>query len=148
MAKQLTLPTNPLRLPYQPDGSQKTDNSLPFLLLTLNFQQQAVKTIALLDSGASVNVLPYSIGLQLGAVWEQQTMVLKLGGNLAAVAARGLLIAATVASLPAVRLVFAWAKSDNIPVILGQMNFFQTFDVCFFGTEMIFEIQPKQLRHQ
>ena len=142
------MPTKPLRLPYQPAETQKTDNPLPLLLLTLNFQRQSVKTIALLDSGASVNVLPYSIGLQLGAVWEQQTMILKLGGNLAAAEARGLLLSATITSLEPVRLVFAWAKSDNLPVILGQMNFFQTFDICFFGTEMIFEIQPKRRRDE
>jgi hypothetical protein len=30
--------------------------------------------MALLDTGASVNVLPYEVGLQLGAVWENQTV--------------------------------------------------------------------------
>ncbi|MEH2114878.1 hypothetical protein [Nostoc sp.] len=35
----------------------------PFLLFNAG-------AIALLDTGASVNVLPYEIGLQLGAVWQ------------------------------------------------------------------------------
>jgi hypothetical protein len=40
------------------------------------------------------------------------------------------------------RLVFAWTRADNIPVILGQINFFLTFDVCFFRGESIFEVRP------
>ncbi|MEH1937432.1 MAG: hypothetical protein V7L14_27740 [Nostoc sp.] len=31
-----------------------------------------IAAIALLDTGASVNVLPYEIGLQLGAIWQEQ----------------------------------------------------------------------------
>ncbi|WP_152540390.1 hypothetical protein [Aphanizomenon flos-aquae] len=37
----------------------------------------------LLDTGSSVNVLPYEMGLALGAVWENQRLSLPLGGNLA-----------------------------------------------------------------
>jgi hypothetical protein len=46
--------------------------------------------MALLDTGASVNVLPYEIGLQLGAVWEEQIVPIQLSGNLARMEARGL----------------------------------------------------------
>jgi hypothetical protein len=35
---------------------------------------QTVASLALADAGAAVNVLPYSIGLQLGADWDQQTV--------------------------------------------------------------------------
>ena len=38
--------------------------------------------MGLLDTGASMNVLPYEIGLQLGAVWDEQTFVISLSGNL------------------------------------------------------------------
>ncbi|WP_375513712.1 hypothetical protein [uncultured Nostoc sp.] len=41
--------------------------------------------IALLDTSASVNVLPYEIGLQLGAVWQEQTVPIQLSGNLACI---------------------------------------------------------------
>ncbi|WP_443689857.1 hypothetical protein [Nostoc mirabile] len=39
----------------------------------------------MLDTGASVSVLPYSIGVQLGAIWEEQTISVMLAGNLAPV---------------------------------------------------------------
>ncbi len=62
----------------------------------------------LLDTGATVNVLPYPIGLQLGLVWTQQTTPIYLTGNLAQAPARAVVITAMVASFPAVRLAFAW----------------------------------------
>ncbi len=87
--------------------------------------------MALLDTGASVNVLPYEIGLQLGAAWEEQTVPVQLSGNLACLEARGLVLSATVAEFSPVLLAFAWTESREAPLILGQMNFFAEFDVCF-----------------
>jgi hypothetical protein len=40
-------------------------------------------------------------------------------------------------------LVFAWVKSPNVPLILGQTNFFLEFDVCFYRSIAEFEINPK-----
>lgn len=42
----------------------------PQLPLTLYCRNSAVEVSGLLDTGASVNVLPYSVGVQLGAVWR------------------------------------------------------------------------------
>jgi len=39
--------------------------------------------MGLLDTGASVNVLPYNVGVQLGASWEEQRFCVTLAGNLA-----------------------------------------------------------------
>jgi hypothetical protein len=97
----------------------------------------------LLDTGAAVNVLPYGIGAQLGFLWDQQTTTVRLSGNLAAIEARVVLVASTVAQFPPVRLAFAWAKQDSMPVILGQVNFFIEFDVCFFRTRSLFEVRPR-----
>jgi hypothetical protein len=104
---------------------------------------QAVVVSALLDTGAAVNVLPYGIGAQLGFIWEQQTTSVQLSGNLASVEARVVIVAATAAQFPPVRLAFAWAKQDAIPVILGQVNFFMEFDVCFFRARSFFEVRPR-----
>jgi hypothetical protein len=99
--------------------------------------------LALLDTGAAVNVLPYGIGAQLGFAWDQQTTTVRLTGNLASVEARVVTVAAAVAGFPPVRLAFAWAKQDSIPTILGQVNFFLEFDVCFFRSRSMFEVRPK-----
>jgi hypothetical protein len=35
----------------------------------------------------------------------------------------------------------AWAQSDQVPYLLGQFNFFQVFDICFFRSRGVFEIR-------
>jgi hypothetical protein len=80
--------------------------------------------MGLLDTGSTVNVLQYEVGLELGAVWEQQTIPVRLTGNLANAEARVLTVSGTVATFAPVRLTFAWTQSSVSPVILGQLNFF------------------------
>jgi hypothetical protein len=116
---------------------------VPCLPIQLTFRQQTVKAEGLLDTAAAINVLPYDVGLQLGAIWEQQTTPLELTGNLAQHEARALLVAATVGAFPPVRLAFAWSKSNEVPILLGQMNFFMEFNVCFFRSQAVFEVKPK-----
>jgi hypothetical protein len=50
------------------------------------------------------------------------------------VGARGIVVVATVGKRLPVRLALACANLDQVPFLLGQFNFFQTFDVCFFRT--------------
>jgi hypothetical protein len=118
-------------------------DALPQLPLSLMYRGSSVEVAALLDTGASVNVLPYSIGIQLGAVWEEQTTSVTLAGNLATVEARGLLVSAQISNFASVQLVFAWSLSDDAPLLLGRMNFFLEFDVCFYRSQLAFEVCPK-----
>ncbi len=118
-------------------------DALPQLPLSLSYRESAIEVIALLDTGASVNVLPYRVGVQLGAVWDEQTTVVTLAGSLATIEARGLLISAQISDFSHVRLVFAWSLSDDVPLLLGRMNFFLEFDVCFYRSRLMFEIRPK-----
>lgn len=76
--------------------------------------------MGLLDTGASVNVMPYDIGLQLGAVWDNQTLSIPLSGNIAEGEARGLVVSSKVSRFSPVSLAFAWTKSTNVPLILGH----------------------------
>ena len=121
-------------------------NWVPYLPLTLTNQGRSLDVLELLDTGSTVNVLPYEIGLQLGAVWEEQTLSIPLAGNLARLEARGLLIAATIGRFPVVNLAFAWTQANDIPLILGYLNFFSDFDFCFYGSQLAFEICPKQIQ--
>jgi Aspartyl protease len=118
-------------------------DALPQLPLNLTYRGSSVAISALLDTGASVNVLPYSVGVQLGAVWEEQTISVTLAGNLASVEARGLLVSAQIGNFEPMQLVFAWSLSDDVPLLLGRMNFFLEFDVCFYRSQLAFEICPK-----
>ncbi len=132
------------RFPFTAMEADKAAVSLmPFLPLTLSYNEQAVAASGLLDSGATVNVLPYSLGIPLGLVWEQQRTAVVLSGNLARIAARGILVSAAVGAFAPVRLAFAWAQTDEVPLILGQANFFAEFDVCFLRAQAVFDIKPK-----
>lgn len=116
---------------------------MPFLPVTLASEGHTLDTSGLLDTGSSVNVLPYSMGIQLGAIWESQPILTELGGNLARFEARGLITQMQVGKFDPVRMVFAWTKADDIPLILGQVNFFIEFDVCFRRSRLEFEIKSK-----
>ena len=128
-----------------PEGEEALNlaTRLPYLPLTLLYGEQSVAVRGLLDSGATVSVLPYQIGLALGAVWEEQETRVKLTGNLSREEARALVVRGSVGEYPAVRLAFAWTRSREVPLILGQVNFFMEFDVCFYRSQLRFEIAPK-----
>ncbi len=119
-------------------------STLPYLPIILTYQSKSIRVSGLLDTGSSVNVLPYEMGLSLGAVWERQTLSIPLGGNLARFEARALVLTANVDEFSAVDLAFAWTQDRNAPLILGHMNFLLEFDVCFYRSELAFEISPKR----
>ena len=132
------------RYPYvEMNPAAGAASRLPYLPVTLALHQESIFVSGLLDSGAAINVLPYSVGQQLGAVWEQQTTSVQLTGNLAAAEARVLVVSASVGKFVPVRLAFASTREDTVPVILGQVNFFLEFDVCFFRSRSVFEVKPK-----
>lgn len=116
---------------------------MPYLPLILTLGDRSLEVRALLDTGASVNVLPYEIGLQLGAIWENQTVSIPLSGNLTQSDSRGLVVSGSIAQFPPVLLAFAWTEMRDISVILGHMNFFAEFNVCFYRHESAFEVCPK-----
>ncbi len=80
---------NSERFPFVSSDSTLGEASFrPCLPFTLIHQQISATASALLDTGASVNVLPYSIGVELGYDWKRQTTALNLTGNLAQYEAR------------------------------------------------------------
>ena len=116
----------------------------PYLPLTLIYQEHTLSISGLLDTGSMVNVLPYQVGIDLGIAWEQQTTPLLLTGNLAKYEARAVIVSAVVGRFEPIRLVFAWTQAKNVPLLLGQVNFFMEFDVCFYRSQLSFKINPKQ----
>jgi hypothetical protein len=133
------------RYPFIGKNSEATElDVLPLMPIELSLRKQRIQMVGLLDTAALVNVLPFSVGKQLGADWDRQTHMVRLTGNLANHEARGLVLMASVATFPAVRLAFAWAATDQVPLLLGQMNFFQEFDACFYRSQSFFEVRPRQ----
>jgi hypothetical protein len=132
------------RYPFSATNPALAEASLlPMLPLVLSHAKRTASVAGLLDTGAAVNVLPYQLGVELGAIWDEQTTPVRLSGNLAQLEARVLIVTAVVQTFKPVRLAFAWTRADDIPVILGQVNFFLEFDVCFFRAQQFFEVGPK-----
>ena len=128
------------QFPYSmPDGTLDELDSLPRLPLTLHYREQRVEAIGLVDSGATVNVLPYRVGLALGALWSVQRATLRLAGNLAHAPAQPLIVSASIADFTPVQLAFAWTQAGDLPLILGHVNFFMVFEGCFFRVPSLFE---------
>ena len=123
--------------------NQNESDSLPRVPLLLKQSDRVVETTGLVDSGATINVLPYEIGLQLGSVWDERKAILRLTGNLGNQQAIPFSLVAQIGEFEPVKLVFAWTNIPNVPLILGQTNFFLEFDVCFYRSKSEFEIQPK-----
>jgi len=116
---------------------------LPFMPITIIHSQKRLNYFGLLDTGATVNVLPFSIGNELGLEWEEQSTQLNLSGNLSGFEAKAVILKSQISDFPEVRLAFAWTRPDNVPLILGQTNFFMEFDVCFFRSRLGFDVKPK-----
>lgn len=120
-------------------------SAMPYLPIVLRNGDRELMSSGLVDSGATLNVLPYDLGLQLGAVWERQRVAVRLTGNMANDEARAIVLTGRVGGFTPVRLAFAWTRVDSqrIPLILGQVNFFLEFDVWFSRSRLFFEIGPK-----
>jgi len=118
--------------------------SLPFVPISLFHAGHEIVREALVDSGSMVSVLPYDIGLALGLVWEEQTLAVDLVGVLKDAPAYGVLLRGQIADYPAAGLVFGWTRktSQDVPIILGEMNFFKQFHVHFYGNDDYFVIEP------
>jgi hypothetical protein len=132
------------RCPYTPVRNRHGDLVLrPLLPLSLSHRGRTISTTGLLDTGADVNVLPYAVGVQAGADWDAQPPVPRLSGNLAATEVRGIVLTAVVGHFAPVRLAFAWVRAEDVPLVLGNLNFLAEFDVCFFRSRGTFELRPK-----
>lgn len=105
-------------------ATQNEFDSLPRLPLLLHREEQRVEAVGLVDSGATVNVLPYELGLQLGGIWDDRRAIIQLAGNLSNQSAMPFSAIARIGEFPPTKLLFAWVKRLDTPLILGQTNFF------------------------
>ena len=135
--------SGPARFPYV-NAAPAFGNAglMPLLPLTLRANAVLVGDIALIDSGSALNVLPYDLGLQLGFDWNRIPGSIPLGGMLANYPAKPVILEAVVGSFSPVLLAFGWTQAPTARLLLGQTNFFMTFDIYFYRTRGYFEIQP------
>ena len=127
------------------DSSQNEFDSLPRIPIILRREGHTIETVGLVDSGATISVMPWDIWQQLGAIWEDNQAIIQITGNLGRQPAIPLFVMAQIGDIPPIRLGFAWIKKLDTVLILGQTNFFMEFDVCFYRSKMEFEVNPKSL---
>jgi hypothetical protein len=123
--------------------AQNEFDSLPRLSLVLQREDQRVEAVGLVDSGATVNVLPYGVDLQLGGIWDDRRAIIQSAGNLSSQPAMPFSAIGQIGEFAPTELVFAWVRNQNVPLILGQTNFFLEFDICFYRSRSEFEVKPK-----
>lgn len=134
MPEKLTFPYNVWN-DYVPDQMLR-----PFIPVRLGYDDNEIQTLALLDSGADINVLPYQLGLELGLDWDAAGDFTGLQGLGGGMVSKKSVADLYVGSWPGIRQIFAWARNDEIPVILGQWNFFQEVIVCFHKSRNYLEL--------
>lgn len=126
-------------VPYSPGG-------LPFVDVSLTHGMRTIHRVALVDSGSTINVLPYEDGREIGLSREGQQAPLKDEGFLRGAPVYAVLLTTSFGPFSPVDLAFAWTGMgrDDIRLILGQVNFFEHFDVTFRVREKSFEITPSE----
>ncbi len=77
------------RYPFVPRDITLGNASLAPMLPQTLVGSRDVTTSGLIDSGAAINVLPYTLGVELGFNRNKETRSVQLSGNMAAVEARG-----------------------------------------------------------
>ena len=90
-----------------------------------------------------MSILPYRVGLALGAAWDELEDLGPLVGSLSSSTTRALAVSAKILGLTGetgVQLLFAWAETDSVPVLLGQLDFFREFNVCIYRSQNVFEV--------
>lgn len=121
---------------------QDKDDAMPRISVTLRSGNRQLQAIALVDSGATINVIPFELGRQLGAIWNDAEAILPLGGIIGSDGIP-LDIETQIGDYPPIELSFAWVQNDRVPLILGQFDFFENFRVCFERYNLEFEITPR-----
>lgn len=121
---------------YAPD-----ERARPFLPITLKNQQHEVETLALVDSGADMCILPYDVGVKLGGDWDKQQRIVGLSGLVGQVESRAFVVDLFVGNWRLGKLGFAWTSEPDVAVILGQVDFFSVFNVCFMRSTQQFELE-------
>ena len=114
--------------------------AMPFLPMRLHGISLRVDGIGLVDSGAHINAMPRSLGEQLGFDWHAEGKIFTVGGIVPTTAARSIKVRCQFGAFKSTVLGFAWAEDESVPLLLGQVDFFHQFKVCFFMREQAFEV--------
>ena len=114
---------------------------MPMLPIRLEQNGHGFDAIALLDSGASVSILPHSMGLALGFQWDKARKGISIGGAYSSQNTRVVTFWVIVPECQRKAISFVWIPDDHARLILGQATFFHLFEVCFAGAKQEFYLR-------
>jgi hypothetical protein len=135
---------NPLTFPYQYRGVSRDPQTLaPLLPLTLSRGGVSVDVVGLVDSGAMYSILPFDLGARFGVPWNSLAVDILLGRIAAGITAKLLMVEGRIGTHPPTPLVFAWSPTNTVPILLGQVNCFFEFDICFYRSRSEFTVAPR-----
>src|SRR5687767_13736849 len=96
-------------------ATPRATDFMPFLPFKIACEEKSKDILGLVDTGASVNVLPCQIGVELRSICQQRTTLFGLTGNLANYEARVLLLLLASSFFAPVNLAFFWTLADYVP---------------------------------
>lgn len=139
----------PKRFPFiERRNSKGETNVFPCGPIALSYGDRTLEVFGLFRYGSEPKCYALCSWLRIrGCLGRSKALSIPLSGNLAPVEAKGLAVIAQIDDFPPVILAFAWAKSNDPPLILGQLNFFIEFDVCFYRSQLAFDIFPRRSRN-
>ncbi len=118
-----------VKFPYQ----VVTDElSMPYIWTRLRFAKLAVDAWVLADTGAEINLLPYSVGLRLGLNWEDFREGPEISGTVSG-QSRMVDLKVSVGSFQNIQLSFCWLENDSARLLFGHQDFFEHF-VAYFDS--------------
>lgn len=103
----------------------------PVISLTVGFKGKWIPQIFYLDSGADITLIPRSVGKLLGfptPVPLEKKVIWGIGQKGIVVAIRRVQVLLDGQQL---KLKVAWAYKDEVPLLLGRIDFFSSFNILF-----------------
>lgn len=121
-----------IRFPYKVrQNAQGFPFKRPYLPIVLGSAQVRRSLEALVDTGADINVLPRSIGAELGLLWNDHPSGGTISGGFRTSETRLVRLGIEVASFSIVENIFAWLEHDDAPLALGTIDFFTEIRCLF-----------------
>jgi len=112
----------------------------PFIPVSIKYREKSIDTMAMLDSGADTSILPHAVGLALGADWSRQPDLWHLEGFGGELETKKLVFDLVIGNWHPLRIRFGWTNNNDVPVLLGQLNFFHVVDICFYRSRQLVQL--------
>lgn len=102
----------------------------PYAEVQLDVRGRLTPFDFLVDSGADRTVINYSLGRALGFNLQTEESSLKIGGVGGTTAGRLRMLDLWIGEVKILTEVI-WIQSDHVPLLLGQKDVFDTFNITF-----------------